>query len=266
MDAQANSKLKGIRASKDGPRINHLFFADDAQLFVADDLENYLGLPILMGKKRANAFKSIMECTAKRINSWSKRLLSSAGKEIFIKAIIQSLPTYAFSVFMAPKAWDRLCHPKGMGGIGFRDLHLFNIALLGRQVWRLLTCKESLCYEVLSAKYFLNGDIFHPKKVDNPSFTWKSVSKAADELKEGFGWIVGNGRSIDIWRDCWGIEGLLGSLTRVDRSSVLEVYVSELFNTQRDGWNEDRVTEIYGESLKDQICKLPISHADYADQ
>ncbi|MBA0811001.1 hypothetical protein Gohar_002940, partial [Gossypium harknessii] len=30
-------------------------------------------------------------------------------------------------------SWDRLCYPKGMGGLGFMEVGLFNIALLGRQ-------------------------------------------------------------------------------------------------------------------------------------
>ncbi|PPD68865.1 hypothetical protein GOBAR_DD34256 [Gossypium barbadense] len=80
------------------------------------------------------------------VNSWSKRLLSYGGKEIFVKAILQSLPTYASSIFLAPKgiledmqskmsrmwwtsnersrgwsmlAWDRVCHPKARDSNGF---------------------------------------------------------------------------------------------------------------------------------------------------
>lgn len=60
--------------------------------------------------------------------------------------------------------WDNLCTPKGMGNLGFRDLKLFNIAMLGRQVWRLVNHKDSLCFKVLSAKYFPDGNIFHLKR------------------------------------------------------------------------------------------------------
>ncbi|KAK5818006.1 hypothetical protein PVK06_022936 [Gossypium arboreum] len=68
-------------------------------------------------------------------------------------------------------AWDTLCIPKGMGDIGFRDLRLFNFALLERQVWWLINHRNILCYQVLSSKYFPNGNVFHPKRVDKPSFS-----------------------------------------------------------------------------------------------
>ncbi|KAK8356486.1 hypothetical protein V6Z12_A05G356900 [Gossypium hirsutum] len=66
-------------------------------------LDGYLGLPIPVGKKKSGAFKDILDRTANRINSWSKHLLSNGGKEIFVKSVLQSIPTYAFSVFLAPK-------------------------------------------------------------------------------------------------------------------------------------------------------------------
>ncbi|KAK5802520.1 hypothetical protein PVK06_030120 [Gossypium arboreum] len=75
-----------------------------------------------------------------------------------------------------------------MGGMGFRDLHLLNLALLGRQVWGLMTQQDTLCFKVLSSKYFPDGDVFRYKQSDKPSFTWKSIAKAVDALKEGFIW------------------------------------------------------------------------------
>lgn len=96
-------------------------------------------------------------------------------------------------------SWDRMCFSKGMGALGFRDLRHFNVALLGRQVWRLISCKDTLCFRVLSAKYFLDGDVFHPKRVDKPSFMWKSIARATSILHEGFGRNVGNGGKINIW-------------------------------------------------------------------
>lgn len=36
------------------------------------------------------------------------------------------------------KSWDRLCVPKSRGGLGFKRLREFNIAMLGRQAWHLI--------------------------------------------------------------------------------------------------------------------------------
>jgi hypothetical protein len=90
------------------------------------------------------------------------RPLSQKGKEIFIKAVIQSIPTYIMSCFQVPvancehmrrdiadewwgreedrkkmhwRSWEWLSAPKSIGGLGFHDLVLFHQAMLARQCW-----------------------------------------------------------------------------------------------------------------------------------
>ena len=59
---------------------------------------------------------------------------------------------------------EKLCSRKEKGGQGFPDLHLFNLAMLARQGWRLHTNPESLCAQVLRAKYFPHGDLLAVKE------------------------------------------------------------------------------------------------------
>lgn len=56
-------------------------------------------------------------------------------------------------------SWEKMMLPKEQGGIGFRDLHSFNMAMLARQVWRLIEVLDSLCARVFQAKYFPEGDV-----------------------------------------------------------------------------------------------------------
>lgn len=46
--------------------------------------------------------KYIVERVKLRAQSWKHKLLSMAGKEILIKAILQALPTYVMSIFKIP--------------------------------------------------------------------------------------------------------------------------------------------------------------------
>ena len=67
--------------------------------------EKYLGLPVTVGKSRKRTFEYIKKKVWVRIQGWQEKLLSKAGKEILIKAVAQSIPTYAMSCFDLTKGF-----------------------------------------------------------------------------------------------------------------------------------------------------------------
>ena len=44
------------------------------------------------------------------------------------------------------------------GGLGFRDLEAFNLALLAKQIWRIITNRNMLVSKILKAKYMKEED------------------------------------------------------------------------------------------------------------
>jgi hypothetical protein len=148
--------------------------------------EKYLGLPTPLGRVKRGMFQPLEARFFKRMTAWRKKDLSAAGKEVQIKSIAQALPNYIMSVFKltdglcedpmktirayrwgAEKGrrkvqwipWNSLILPKALGALGFKDLMIFNQALLARQAWRLVYFPDSLCARVLKAKYFPQGNL-----------------------------------------------------------------------------------------------------------
>jgi hypothetical protein len=62
--------------------------------------DTYLGLPVLVGKSRFQAFQVIKDRVWKRLNNWKLKFLLQAGKEILLKAVIQVIPIYSMNVFL----------------------------------------------------------------------------------------------------------------------------------------------------------------------
>ena len=167
------------------------------------DTGRYLGLPSLIGKTKKAIFGFLKDRLWKKIEGWKKRFLSRAGKKILIKVVVQSIPTYCMSIFLLPitlcdelqkmlnsfcwgtkkdgkrsihrKTWEKLCCRKEDGGVGFRHLQSFNLALLGKHGWNLLSQPYSLVARLLKAKYYTH-DVFPEAKLGhNPTFIWRSV-------------------------------------------------------------------------------------------
>ncbi|XP_019167177.1 PREDICTED: uncharacterized protein LOC109162924 [Ipomoea nil] len=97
------------------------------------------------------------------------------------------------------KAWDKLCVPKKYGGLGFKDLRAFNLVMLGKQAWRMLTKPDSLVARVYKARYFPKGSFFDAQVGNNPSFCWRSIMAAKSIICGGVRRKIGNGESTFIW-------------------------------------------------------------------
>jgi hypothetical protein len=196
-----------------------------------EDFEDkYLGLPTPQGRMHKGRFQNLQARLLKRMLVWGDGIPSQAGKETLIKSIAQAIPTYITSVFKLPMAvcddlmrmvrnywwgssqakrkthwisWDKITMSKDHGGLGFRNVRVFNQALLARQAWRLLTNPNSLCARVLKAKYYPNGVLQDTVFSANASPTWQGVQHGLELLKKGLVWRVGNGEQIRVWRDPW---------------------------------------------------------------
>lgn len=64
--------------------------------------DTYLGMPTEICRAATNTFKFLPNRVWKRVNSWTDRPLSRAGKEIMLKSVAQAIPTYVMSCFRIP--------------------------------------------------------------------------------------------------------------------------------------------------------------------
>ena len=149
---------------------------------------------------------------------------------MLLKSVVQSIPSYVMQVFALPKlfceelermmnsfwwgnsnstvginwkSWDRLSVGKGAGGMGFCKVHQYNLSLLAKQGWRLLTCPDSLFARIYKAKYFPSTSFLEAKMGSNPRYTWRSILSSQDLIKKGALIRVGTGNSVRIWGSPW---------------------------------------------------------------
>ncbi|XP_031108426.1 uncharacterized protein LOC116012895 [Ipomoea triloba] len=256
----------------------------------APNFGKYLGLPSFIGRNRRAVFSYIEDKIKQRLGSWNKRLISQAGKEILLKSVAQSMPTFSMSVFLLPdgvcqsieramnrywwssgsergihwKAWDRLCIPKNYRGLGFKDLRAFNLAMLCKQAWRFLTRPDSLVTRIYKARYFPKTSFIDAKLGSCPSYCWRSIMGAHELICSGVRKRIGDGRSTLIWGHPWLPDGPNPMIQTNMPHELDGSLVSGLVDPDTGTWDHSILCDIFSPTDVERILKVPVS-LDYED-
>ncbi|KAL8458477.1 hypothetical protein ACS0TY_036118 [Phlomoides rotata] len=204
----------------------------------------YLGIPVGYEKKSDSIWNGVVAKFRRKLDEWSSRNLSIAGKVTLINSVLNALPTFLFSLFLAPTniintllsiqrnflwggscdkqkiawvKWGDVCKKKECGGLGVKDLKLFNKTLLSKWVWRLVSegRSEGLWRSILISKYGVDwiasreGWVRNSGKIKKKASWW--LRDILNSLEGDFGrhyWegmrlVLGRGDKIRFWEDPW---------------------------------------------------------------
>ena len=221
--------------------------------------ESYLALPSLVGRSKNNTFAQLKQRVANKVSSGKEKILTPTGKEILIKFVAQAVHSYTMSCFLLPKnlckeltsvirqfwwgqtgnekkiawlSWEAMCKPKDRGGLGFRGLRSFNLALLAKQGWELQTNSNSLFSRVYKVKYFPQCNFAEVTIGWNPSYAWRSLMAAQSIVQRGIRWLVGNGNKIRVWHDKWIPKPCTYKVISSEKPNSTNALVCELINRE----------------------------------
>ena len=246
----------------------------------------YLGLPSMIGRDRTSVFAYIKDRVWQKINSWSSKCLSKAGKEIMIKSVLQAIPSYVMSIFLLPKSiisaieklmnsfwwghsgssnrgihwmsWDKLSVHKNAGGMGFKDLKTFNLAMLGKQGWKFMSEPDSLVSRIFKARYFPHSDYLSASLGNNPSYVWRSILEARFIVRGGARWCIGSGALIPILNEPWLSGGHRLANDIVGANLVQGYAVKELMYPSMKEWNREVISHIFSPEVANSIVSTPL--------
>jgi hypothetical protein len=164
-----------------------------------------------------------------------------------LKSTLSSLPTYYLSLFSIPMSvarriekmqrnflwgglanehkyhlvnWQQICTPIPNGGLGIRNVAVFNKALLGKWLWRYATEPMSLWRWVVASKYGSQwgGWCSNQGRAPHGVSLWKQIRAGWNGFSPFITFKVGDGSRIKFWHDSWcGTQSLRDSFTALFR-------------------------------------------------
>lgn len=161
-----------------------------------------------------------------RLHNWENSFLSSRGRVIIIKNILNSIPLYMLQACISPKnilmkierlftkfhqshnrrnihwmSWKRMCKPLKAGGIAFRGMNITIKCNLIKN-WMHFKNQDSLWVVYLWRKYCSNFFTSQVAPKPSDSFIWCKMLEHREEAELLSFWDVGKG-DIDFQNDHW---------------------------------------------------------------
>uniref|UniRef100_A0A803NT91 Reverse transcriptase n=1 Tax=Cannabis sativa TaxID=3483 RepID=A0A803NT91_CANSA len=228
---------------------------------IANEGSLYLGLPSTLSRNKSAVLGYLKKRVRKRIEGWEMKFLSRAGKEVLIKTVAQSLPSYAMSIFLLPLDITRDME-KAMNKFWWQGA---NNAKSGIHCYAYQTRVEaaisrpnSLVAKVFKARYYSNGSFFTAQLGSNPSYVWQSVLEAQDLVRKGTCWCVFNGEEINVLQEPW-LPCEDDPYVHSSHPSLSEVKACNLMAMDGGSWDVEILNDLFNEREKKLILDIPLN-------
>lgn len=149
-----------------------------------------------------------------------------------------------------------MCLTKEEGAMGFKNLHAYNLAMLAKQGWRLISNPTSLIARLYKAIYFPRGSFLTAEKGEAPSFSWKSILDAKHILQAGLLWKINSGAQVNIWEDAW-IPSIPARSLWKPIDCIFNT-VSDLIHSDTRTWNVQALNLLFPSDIVETILCIPL--------
>jgi hypothetical protein len=167
----------------------------------------YLGVPVTFSQLKNVDWDFLDAKMLKKLDAWVCDAATSGGRLTLLDACLSGIPSYYMAMYLLSKTfierldkhrrrffwagkkkkrryhlvkWTRICRSRSKGGLGVKDLHKQNVALLCKWWWKLET-QDGLWQTIVRAKYFHNKSVASVKARMSDSPCWKTIMKVKDE-------------------------------------------------------------------------------------
>jgi exonuclease III len=238
---QLFSDASGLECNKDKSQVFFFNTPLPIQLHISEILgftrsslpSKYLGLPLIDNALKNSSWEHLLSSFSKRLSSWTFRALNLPSRLVLLKAVLQALPIYAFSVLAAPRpvlntirslqrnflwhglnkgkkialvSWETICKPKNQGGLGIRDPSTMNKVLSAKIWWRWLKNPTDLWAKLWRKKYASNTaehNLIRWNGDNLGSLIWTAAKQNRQLVTQHAFWEIGNGETALFWQDSW---------------------------------------------------------------
>ncbi|GJY57634.1 RNA-directed DNA polymerase, eukaryota, reverse transcriptase zinc-binding domain protein [Tanacetum coccineum] len=243
----------------------------------------YLGVPLVSKRVTKNDCRILIVVIQNKVNSWKNKFLSFVGRLQLIASVLSAMQVYWCSLFILPLTvyddidslmsnflwsntdeigsmvsvkWSDVCRPKNQGGLGLKSMHEWNIALMAKHLWSIISNKNTIWVKWVKVHKLKGKNLWDIDLNKGMSWSWKHLLNLRDKIKEFVNVKLGNGKTCSLWFDKWHPGGPLSKL--IDHMMIymagldINAKVIDLIDNNSWCWPIDWVGEY------DSVLNVPV--------
>lgn len=182
----------------------------------------YLGLPLCTKKLSILNCEPLLQSIKNKISTWTIKYLSFADRQVLINIVIAGITNFWCSAFILPMeyiteinsmcsaylwkgtlegrhtarvAWETLTTPKEEGGLGLKNLELWNRTCSVKLLWLLIFRTESIWVAWIHHNVIKETNIWDIKEKQSHTWVFKKLLRLRDTSMQWIRIVHGNGKN-----------------------------------------------------------------------